>query len=654
MNLVKTLLASVALGCTFPALTTPAAAEAPPLSAYGALPDVEKVALSPSGKRHAMIATMAGKRVLMLVEGKNSLRTAELGQQKIRSISWLDDERLLVVVSETVKLGQTFVADKTELSRAFVLPVDPKSKAAWVFADDPGILSTFFGFYGVRRIGGRSVGFFSSPPLARAMETGTRAAGYEFDGWAPNLYAVDLQTMKSKIVAVRARESHGRDWLVDAAGAVAATYDFALETGEWKIANAGGTVIARGKDPEGDVDLEALGTGGDTVIYSTKDDAGIWQYFEVPLAGGEPREILAEADVDAILTDEVTGRYAGYRDSDDVRHMNDPRATQKFALVDKTFGQLNTTIREWTPDFNTMLVHTDGNKDSGTWFHVDVAGRRADAIAYERLPIGPEHVGPISTFGYKAGDGLDIDGVLTLPPGREAKRLPLVMLPHGGPHSHDTEGFDWWAQAFASRGYAVFQPNFRGSTNRDIAFRKAGYGQWGRKMQSDLTDGIKALAAKGIVDPARACIVGASYGGYAALAGVTLEQGIYKCAVAVAPVADLSILTSQELREMGRGHARIYKRYYDETMGPKSGYDAISPFRHAQKADAPILLIHGRDDTVVPYRHSTKMADALKDAGKPYRMVDLREEDHWLSKGATRLQMLTEAVAFVQEHNPAD
>src|SRR6202007_2715282 len=123
--------------------------------------------------------------------------------------------------------------------------------------------------------------------------------------------------------------------------------------------------------------------------------------------------------------------------------------------------------------------------------------------------------------------------------GREAKGLPLVVMPHGGPEAHDRPGFDWWAQAFASRGYAVFQPNFRGSDGSGDAFRDAGFGQWGRKMQTDISDGVAELARRGIVDPKLVCIVGASYGGYAALAGVTLQHGLYRCAVSYAGVANM-------------------------------------------------------------------------------------------------------------------
>src|SRR5690606_24784686 len=190
-----------------------------------------------------------------------------------------------------------------------------------------------------------------------------------------------------------------------------------------------------------------------------------------------------------------------------------------------------------------------------------------------------------------------------------------------GPTGQDDPEFNWWAQAFASRGYAVFQPNFRGSTNRTESFRRAGNGEWGRGMQTDLSDGMAALAREGIVDPSRACIMGASYGGYAALAGVTLQQGLYRCAVAVAPVSDLKLMHDTEYTESGK--SRVVRNSLLEQLGPRSNLEEISPRRLAHKADAPILLIHGRDDTVVPFEQSQKMADALKDAGKPYRLVDL-------------------------------
>ena len=140
-------------------------------------------------------------------------------------------------------------------------------------------------------------------------------------------------------------------------------------------------------------------------------------------------------------------------------------------------------------------------------------------------------VSKVESVKYKAADGLEITGYLTLPNGREAKGLPLIVFPHGGPASRDTLGFDWWAQAMASRGYAVLQVNFRGSDGLGWEFTKAGFGEWGRKMQTDLSDGVRNLTSQGVVDPKRVCIVGGSYGGYAALAGATLQKDVYRCAV---------------------------------------------------------------------------------------------------------------------------
>jgi Dipeptidyl aminopeptidases/acylaminoacyl-peptidases len=146
--------------------------------------------------------------------------------------------------------------------------------------------------------------------------------------------------------------------------------------------------------------------------------------------------------------------------------------------------------------------------------------------------------------------------------------------------------------------------------------------------------------------------MGASYGGYAALAGVTLQQGFYRCAVSVAGVSDVKLQYNTELSESGR--SMTMGRSLREQLGDPKDYDSISPRRFAVQADAPILLVHGKDDTIVPFSQSSVMADALKDAGKPYEMVVLKQEDHWLSRGETRKQMLSAAMALVQKHNPAD
>ena len=186
----------------------------------------------------------------------------------------------------------------------------------------------------------------------------------------------------------------------------------------------------------------------------------------------------------------------------------------------------------------------------------------------------------------------------------------------------DERGFDWWAQAFASRGYAVFQPNYRGSGGVSAEFRHAGFGQWGKKMLSDIADGVAEIAKRQIVDPKRACIVGASYGGYAALASVTLQQGLYRCAVSVAGPSNLPLFGAWQSQIYG--YDNDTSRYWRKLTGADTEGEpvlrAISPALMAEKADAPILLIHGKDDTRVPIAQSEEMASALKRAGKALRV----------------------------------
>jgi dipeptidyl aminopeptidase/acylaminoacyl peptidase len=219
----------------------------------------------------------------------------------------------------------------------------------------------------------------------------------------------------------------------------------------------------------------------------------------------------------------------------------------------------------------------------------------------------------------------------------------------------DTAEFDWWSQALADQGYAVLRPNYRGS-NVNVPLMQAGFGEWGRKMQTDLSDGVAYLAKEGIINPARVCIVGASYGGYAALAGVSLQPTVYRCAVSVAGISDLARMMQWE----GRGGldnsymTRYWDRYWGVSGRNDPALDAISPIKHVDAIRAPVLLIHGRDDTVVPFEQSQIMFDALRSRKKDVELTTLNKGDHWLSQTASRLQMLQATVAFLRAHNPPD
>jgi len=582
-------------------------AEGPPLSAYGSLPAIEDMDLSQDGRHVASLTRIGGKRAVVVLDDQSRLiRITEVGEEKIRSLQWIGNDHLLVMSTRTHALPrEMYTAAKTEVSLGTILPLAEGAEGYGLFAGQRNIFDGVLGYHGQRNTADGWKGFFGGAEFNSTSDNQPTLQ--------PSLFAVHMAKNEAQRVARRAGPGKYADWLLAADGTLAATFTGEITEGTWVIEGPTGKVIARGQAPRLDAGLLSLGADGTTVIYQVTDpETHKVLSYQVPLDGSSaPVEFLPGVAVDRYFIDQTNGRLLGYRESGgnwDYRFFA-PEHQSAVRKIRRAFPQSDMRLADWTADFSRALVRVSGDGDSGTWYLVDIAGRAAHAIGVERREIAPEQVGPVSTVAYKAGDGLELDGILTLPPGREAKNLPVILLPHGGPHAHDVQQFDWWAQAFASRGYAVFQPNFRGSTNRDEAFERAGYGQWGKKMQSDISDGLAELAKQGIADPKRACIVGASYGGYAALAGVTLQQGVYRCAVSVAGIGDVSRMFRVENSQSGNWS--FFKRSLLEELGPRSEFDAISPRRFAARADAPILLIHGRNDVVVPFEQSTTMAEAL-------------------------------------------
>ncbi len=641
------LAACVAGMASLAAVSRAAAAPVPPVEAYGKLPSLEHVSLSPSGKRLAMIAVVGEERRLLVgpVGGKVDF-SAKVGSAKVRSVDWAGDDHLLVAISKTASLGLDFDVSKTELYRLLVVAV-PSGKSFMLFDKQNDMAKILEGEFGSAKIGEHWYGFFGGVTYVK-----TRGNQVFLDHTYPDLYRVDLDSGDIKLAAPGSESTH--NWVVGPDGAVLARSIYEQDHKTWRVSTGamGGKVLATGEYPFGGVGL-SLGRTPDTVLVTRPTDERDIDEL-IHLAGGPPAEVPDDDTIARHYHDRVTGLWIGYSTFGDqpAYKMFDTLADKRVAGARKAFPGETVRLASWSQDFNRMIVFTTGPGDPGTYWLVDIPSGGADPIGYEYPSITPEQVGPIKMIEWKARDGLVIHGVLSLPPGREAKNLPIVVLPHGGPEARDYPVFDWWAQAFASRGYAVLQPNFRGSSDYGVAFRDAGFGQWGRKMQTDLSDGLADLARQGVVDPKRACIMGASYGGYAALAGVTVQHGIYRCAVSVAGVSDP--LGMIEYSKEKAGNVNAGTRYWEKFMGPYSGLAQVSPIKLASSADAPILLVHGKDDTIVPFGQSDAMNRALIAASKPVEFVVLPHEDHYLSREETRIQMLNAAVAFVEKYNPPD
>lgn len=628
------------------------ATAAPPLSLYGNLPGFERAALSPSGDRIALIGTINARRMLIVIGKDKALVTSiEVGPDiKVRGLTWAGDNMVLLRRSNTVRLGMDFTTDKAELSSMTVIPLDG-GKVWSVFQNSELIEGGIRGFYGVSQREGKWYGYFGG----MTREAQIRGQEAQLLSTNPMLYEVDLQSTKPRKIANRIEDSaDSRDWLIGPDGKVSAKIDTIASSGKWAIDTAQKSNVAAGVRKLGGAALVGFGATPGTFIYADSDPQnGEPHWYEAPLAGGTATEILKDEDIGGSFFDHVTGQLIGYGLGGDLPAYKffDPAKAKAVAATQKAFPGHAVHLMDWDDAFDRLLVMTEGDGDPETWYLVDLKAHKADQIGLS-YPMNSEDVASTRMIQYKAADGTAIAGVLTLPPGRAAKGQPVVVLPHGGPTARDYPGFDWWAQAFASRGYAVFQPNFRGSSGYGAAFERAGHGQWGRAMQTDISDGLAQLVKDGLVDPKRACIMGASYGGYAALAGVTLQHGLYRCAVSVAGIGDVAKMVQTDIAASGDN--AMMRRSLKDEVGSGGDLSQISPIRFAAMADAPILLIHGRDDTVVEFGQSASMAAALTRAGKPVEFVTLPQTDHWLTKGETRLAMLNAAVAFVEKHNPPD
>lgn len=634
-------------------LFTPFTHAAPPLEAYGHLPGVELVQLSPSGDRFAFIAVVGESRRLMVVSAKGeTIFVVNVGDVKVRNLEWVGEDRILVWSTTTFDMSIEYNQSYEFYS---VSNIDLKTrKISNIFASDKNVSHFVFGGAGVQQLDGHDYGYF----VGLTFDFNHLRNAYEFVKDHRDLYRVDLSTSDKARVA-RGGEGPEYRWVMGLDGNVVAHSIYSDKDGRWRLyAGADEKKLLLEKvTPFGDLRLIGRGHNPDTVWISD-GSSGITVTEEISLVDGKRETLFDGVNINGYLSDPVAGNYIGATTVEDPHAIFlDGRLQARMKATRKAFPNLQVHLVSYSKGLDRIIVKTDGGDDSGTYWMVNIATGQADPIGRPYPEIRAADVGPTQMIDYKAGDGLSIDAVLTLPPGRKPEKLPLVVLPHGGPIDvSDAIIFDWWAQAYASAGYAVLQPNYRGSGGHGKEFLQAGYGQWGRKMQTDLSDGVAALAAQGVINPKRVCIVGASYGGYAALAGVTLQHDIYRCAVSVAGPADLPELFRWEKERHGR--VSDDTRYWRAVTGADQAGDAvmktISPTYLAGQVNAPILLIHGKDDTVVPIEQSRLMESALKGANKPVEFIEMPGEDHWLSREETRKAMLKASVEFVRKYNPPD
>jgi dipeptidyl aminopeptidase/acylaminoacyl peptidase len=297
-------------------------------------------------------------------------------------------------------------------------------------------------------------------------------------------------------------------------------------------------------------------------------------------------------------------------------------------------------------------VQVQDSSHPPVYYLVDFNTHRADIIGEAYPALDNMTLGTVRSITYQARDGTQIPAYLTLPPGANDKDLAMVVLPHDGPREHDSPEFNWFAQFLALRGYAVLQPEFRGSTGFGGAFEHAGIRQWGGLMQDDVTDGVRAMIRQGIANPRRICIVGVGYGGYAALAGAAFTPDLYACAVSINGIADLpGFLAYHQGHDYLGKEANSAAEWVREIGTPLDpSVIAHSPVNAVADIKAPVLLLHATEDATVPFGQAQAMADALNKAGKRVTLIKIPGDDASLSRADTRLTVLQDTQWFLHEY----
>lgn len=289
-----------------------------------------------------------------------------------------------------------------------------------------------------------------------------------------------------------------------------------------------------------------------------------------------------------------------------------------------------------------MLIFAGSDTNPGSYYVLDRMTREMSPLFDVRPALSKRTLSAVKPVTYKAADGTSIPAYVTIPAGTTGKNLPAIVLPHGGPSSRDEWGFDWLSQFLVARGYAVIQPNYRGSAGYGDEFQGAnGFKDW-RKAISDVNDAARYLVEQGIADRNRLSIVGWSYGGYAALQAAASDPSLYKSVTAIAPVTDLGLLKRQA---DDYTNSELVREFVGSGQHVRDG----SPLKNAAAISAPVLLVHGDLDLNVGVAHSAKMASELKGLGKPVEFLRYKQLDHQLDDSDARIEMLTHMGALLEK-----
>lgn len=634
------------------------AQQAPPAAAFAALPEMNFVRLSPDGQAVAWANDPGGSPVVVIFDlttGRDLQRLSPKNA-RVRDLDWADNRTLVMSISRSLSASAKTVAEQRYEFQRF-LAVDARSggEARSLLMEDPNrefVTSAQLLNLHPEKPETVIMATWSFSETERRQELGSRLTGGRKDeGYELSLFEVSTRTGNGRMI--ESGSPYTDDWIVDGAGRAIARSEWNPETRSYTILAKQGNLWKSIYSADIDYEFELIGLSADgrSLLARSARGSDKFKIWSIPVTGGELSLFYEhpEQDVTSIVTDRFSEAPVGFRigGSQPTVHWIDPKLDAMQKAVARAFPGKIAAVFDRSEDYKRLVAQVESASEPPVYYLIDFAKGTADIIGDTYPALADTALGKQQSMTYKSRDGLEIPAYLTLPPGREPKNLPLVVFPHGGPYARDDTGFDWMTQFFATRGYAVLQPQFRGSWGFGAALMRAGNRQWGRAMQDDITDGVRHLGESGVADPSRVCIVGSSYGGYAALAGAAFTPDLYRCAASINGIADIGYQAGFQREKFGADSDAL--QAWKDLIGNPSAEDLarFSPSRSVQTIRAPILLIHATNDSVVPRRQSETFARLLKDAGRTHQFIELPGEDHWLSAGDSRLKVLQALESFL-------
>jgi dienelactone hydrolase len=645
--------ASLAAAASLVAISAPAQAQSDAAKQFGERQGVEGISLSPDGLRVAVLVPGPGRTTNIYVSNVTAGSLKKIGAsdgnpEAVRDCRWASNTRLACQVTALVDDPVGLLS----FSRMVVIDADT-GNAKLLSA------STTSRSLGVAQGGGEVIDWLPDADGAVLMTRnfvpentmGTHLAD-EREGYG--VERVDTKTLERRIVEQPRREA--AEFLTDGHGTVRimataqtkAGYDTGIIRYAYRPVGGGAWQLLSTVDQAANTGFTPVAVDRDlNLAYGFETMDGRSALFSVTLDAAQTHTLIyrrPDVDVDGLIQIGRQQRVVGASFATDKREavFFDPAVKGIAASLSKALPGLPLVrIVDASADENRLLLWAGSDKDPGRYYVFDRKAKQLLEIMLSRPQLENVALATVKPITFRAADGTEIPGYLTLPPGSDGKNLPAIVMPHGGPSARDEWGFDWLAQFFAARGYAVLQPNFRGSSGYgDSWFADNGFKSW-RTAIGDVNDGGRWLTAQGIAAPGKLAIFGWSYGGYAALQSAVLDPDLFKAIVAVAPVTDLAT---------AKGEWRNFTNYrvQSDFIGTGPHIAEGSPARNADKITAPVLIFHGDRDRNVGVGQSRMMEDRLKAAGKRVELIVYPGLDHQLPDSSARIGMLDKTDMFLR------